>query len=92
MSERREIRQSYDDVSLRLQLSRGSLSDLVMVPTVFTIATAVAAAFGYHSVTAYGTSMEPAVRNGDALYAKHLYPSTVNAEDIVHSEDPKGGG
>jgi len=44
--------------------------------------------FGYRSVSIQGTSMEPALHHGDALWTKRLAPAEVKIGDIVCLEDP----
>lgn len=47
--------------------------------------------FGYRSVSIHGTSMEPALRDGDALWVKYLDPAEVKVEDIVVLQDAVSG-
>lgn len=39
--------------------------------------------FGYRSVSIHGTSMEPALRDGDALWVKYLDAEEVRVGDVV---------
>ena len=63
----------------------------MLVPTAFILVTVVAAFFGYRPVSALGTSMEPTLRNGDALWVRHLDPADVKVGHIVNLADPIGG-
>jgi len=61
---------------------------LVPVPILLICVDAGSTLFGYSTVVGYGTSMEPTLRNGDALWAKHLDPAEVKVGDIVTLQLP----
>ena len=46
--------------------------------------------FGYRPVRIFGTSMEPALRNGDALLVKQVPPAGLKVGDIVGLESSSG--
>lgn len=69
--------------SLLRQSLRGLLLGLVLVPTLIVWVGVSSALFSYQAIGGHGTSMEPAVRDGDALWVKHLDASEVKVGDIV---------
>lgn len=73
------------------QFLRAFLVILVVVPTLLLIVAAGAVFFGYRPTSIEGTSMEPALQNGDALWIKYVNPAEVNAGDIVALEHPSKG-
>ena len=81
--------------SLRHQLLRGSLLGLVLAPMVLIAALSVfgigALLSGYRPVHVLGASMEPTLREGDAIWVKYLDPSEVRAGDVVTLNDPALG-
>ena len=65
------------------QFPRIFLVVLVVVPTLFIIVAAGSVCFSYRPTSVEGTSMEPALHDGDALWIKYVDPVEVNAGDIV---------
>ncbi len=61
---------------------------LVLAPILLICVDAGSALFGYSTVVGYGTSMEPVLRSGDALWAKYLDPAEVKVGDIVTLQFP----
>ena len=74
--------------SLRVQLFRGSLIGLVLAPTILIWFAVGSLFFGYSPVSIQGTSMEPALLDGDQLWVKYLEPAEVEVGDIVILQDP----
>ncbi len=70
------------------QLLWWCLLGLVLVPILLICVDTGSALFGYSTVVGYGTSMEPALSNGDALWAKYLNPTEVKVGDIVTLQLP----
>ncbi|MEE9201610.1 MAG: signal peptidase I [Dehalococcoidia bacterium] len=69
--------------SLRRQLFRGfALGLLVVVPAVVLIVT-VAATFGYVANSNNGSSMEPTLSDGDAIWVKRVDLAEVRVGDIL---------
>jgi len=68
---------------IRRQVLRGTLLGLILVPTLLVWVAVGSSLFGYRAATAWGTSMEPAIRNGDALWMKQLDIAEVKIDDIV---------
>jgi len=54
-----------------------------MIPTLLVWVAVGSSFFGYRVAAAWGTSMEPAFRNGDALWVKQLDIAEVKVGDIV---------
>ena len=91
MSESREVRARRGSGLLH-QLLRGSVLGLALISTVLAALIIVgvwALLSGYRAVGTQGTSMEPALRDGDALWIKYLDPSEVRVGDIV-ARQPSG--
>jgi len=65
------------------QLLWGLLLGLVLVPTILVWVAVGTAFFGYRAVSAYGTSMEPSLRSGDALWEKQLDATDIKVGDIL---------
>ena len=61
--------------SLRVQLLRCSLLGLVLAPTILIWSAVGSLFFGYRPVGIQGTSMEPALLDGDELWVKHVKPA-----------------
>ena len=62
-----------------------------MIPTLLLITAAGSVFFGYRPASIEGTSMEPALQNGDALWIKYIDPAEVNIGDIIALEHPNKG-
>ena len=69
--------------SLRGQVLRGSAVGLLLVPALLGMIVVGGALFGYRSISIQGTSMEPALRDGDALWVKYLDADEVGLGDVV---------
>ena len=67
-----------------------ALLGLVLVPTLLVWVGVGSAFFGYRLVGVWGTSMEPVLRNGDALWVKQLNIADVKVGDIVVLVPPDG--
>ncbi len=74
--------------NVRRQLLRGSLIGLLLTPIILTCFVAGSFFFGYRCVTAHGSSMEPALRDGDMIWAKYLDVADVKVGDIVILSSP----
>ena len=61
---------------------------LVLASTLLIWVDAGSAFFGYSTGVGYGTSMEPALHDGDALWVKYLNPTEVKVGDIVTLQLP----
>lgn len=77
--------------SLRVQLLRGSLLGLVLAPTILIWFAVGSLFFGYRPVGIQGTSMEPALLDGDQLWVKYVDPAEAKVGDIVAIQDPVWG-
>jgi len=64
---------------------------LVLAPTILVWLVVGSSFFGYHLVVSQGSSMEPLLRNGDALWLKQVNPSQVKVGDIVTLQHPNEG-
>jgi len=74
--------------SFRGQVLRGFVVGLLLIPTLLMMIVVGGALLGYRSVSIQGTSMEPALHHGEALWTKRLAPAEVKIGDIVCLEDP----
>ena len=74
--------------NVRRQLLRGSLIGLLLTPIILTCFVAGSFFFGYRCVTAHGSSMEPALRDGDMIWVKYLDVADVKVGDIVILSSP----
>jgi len=79
----RGITEKPSDTDVGRQVLRGTLLGLVLVPTLLIWAAVGTGFFGYQAVNARGTSMEPNLRDGDALWVKQLDIADVKVGDIV---------
>ena len=77
--------------SFRGQLLRGSLLGVILAPTVLIWLVMGSFLFGYYPVASQGNSMEPALRDGDAIWVKQLDIAEVNVGDIVTLHYPSEG-
>ncbi len=55
----------------------------MLVPILLICVDSGSVLFGYSTVVGYGTSMEPTLRSGEALWTKYLNPAEVKVGDIV---------
>ena len=74
--------------NIRTQLLRWSLLSLVLVPTILVWFVVGSIPFGYHLVISHGSSMEPLLRDGDAILVKQLDVTNVEVGDIVTLSPP----
>ena len=74
--------------SFRGQVLRGFVVGLLLIPTLLMMIVVGVALLGYRSVSIQGTSMEPALHHGDALWTKRLAPAELKVGDIVCLDDP----
>ena len=77
--------------NIRRQLLRGSLLGLILAPTILIWLVLASFFFGYYPVASQGNSMEPVLRNGDAIWVKQLDIAKVNVGDIVTLHYPSEG-
>lgn len=77
--------------NINRQLLKWSLVCLVLAPTIFLWLVAGSSLFGYRLASLIGTSMEPALYHGDALWTKCLDPAEVKVGDIVILQHPALG-
>lgn len=56
---------------------------MVLVPLLLIMIAAGSIFFGYRPVSIQGSSMEPALCDGDALWVRYLEPAEVTVGDIV---------
>jgi signal peptidase I len=61
------------------------------VPTILVWVAVGTAFFGYRAVSAYGTSMEPSLRSGDALWEKPLDATDIKVGGILTLVSPGEG-
>jgi len=69
--------------NIRHQFLPGVLLGLILAPTIFIWLVLGSFFFGYYPVVSHGNSMEPALRDGDAIWVKQLDIAKVNVGDIV---------
>jgi signal peptidase len=67
------------------------LFSLALAPTILIWFVVGSLFFGYRPVGIQGTSMEPALLDGDELWVKYLEPAEVKVGDIVVLQDPALG-
>ena len=72
---------------IRRQLLKWSLVGLVLVPTVFLWLLVGSSFFGYRLVSVHGTSMQPALCEGDALLMKYRKSLEIETGSIVTLQD-----
>lgn len=77
--------------NIRRQLLRGALLGLILAPTILIWLVLGSFVFGYYPVASHGNSMEPALRDGDAMWVKQLDIAEVNVGDIVSLPYPGEG-
>lgn len=73
------------------QLLKWSLVVFLLTPTVFLWLVIGSSLFSYCLVSLQGTSMEPALRHGDALWTKRVDPAELKIGDIVILRHPSLG-
>jgi len=77
--------------NIRRQLLRGSLLGLILAPTILIWLVLGSFFFGYYPVASHGNSMEPALRDGDAIWVRQLDIAEVNVGDIATLHYPGEG-
>ncbi|MFC2070847.1 signal peptidase I [Chloroflexota bacterium] len=77
------IAKKPSDTNLSRQVLRRIMLGLVLVPTLLIWIAVCTGFFGYQAVNARGTSMEPTLRDGDALWVEQLDIADVKVGDIV---------
>jgi len=77
--------------NIRRQLLRGPLLGLILAPTILIWLILGSFVFGYYPVASHGNSMEPTLRDGDAMWVKQLDIAKVNVGDIVSLPYPGEG-
>ena len=77
--------------NIRRQLLRGALLGLILAPTILIWLVLGSFFFGYYPVASHGNSMEPALRDGDAIWVRQLDIAKVNVGDIVTLHYPGEG-
>jgi len=77
--------------NIRRQLLRGSLLGSILAPTILIWLVLASFFFGYYPVASQGNSMEPVLRDGDAIWVKQLDIAEVNVGDIVTLHYPGEG-
>jgi len=77
--------------NIRRQLLRGSLLGSILAPTILIWLVLGSFFFGYYPVASHGNSMEPALRDGDAMWVSQLDIAKVNVGDIVTLHYPSEG-
>ena len=83
-----KLRSAYNHSSsgeLRSQILRGALIGLLLLPIIFTCFAGSAMLFGYRFTGTHGTSMEPALHDGDVIWLKRVdaVDTGVKIGDIV---------
>ena len=77
--------------SIYYQVLRGTLLGVVVASAILIWLAVIFTPFGYHLAVSYGNSMEPLLRNGDALWLKEVDVTSIKPGDIVTVLSPDEG-
>ncbi len=77
--------------NIRRQILRGSLIGLLLTPTIVACLVVGLFFFSYRFEIAYGSSMQPALSDGDMIWVKYLDVADVKVGDIVTLSSPDEG-
>ena len=85
---KRNAYQGGSERNLCSQVLRGTLIGFLLVPILFTCFAGGALLFGYRFTGAFGTSMEPTLRDGDMIWVKRATIAEVRIGDVVTLSSP----